>query len=298
MSGILFFSVLGISVVNYQVSRRAVRHELMASALPLTRDTIFSEIQNELMRPIFLSSLMANDTFLKDWVLGGERDLDSITKYLGEIAEKYGFFTTFFVSARTSNYYHQAGIQKQVSPEDSHDVWFYNFVDSGIPFDLEVDTNEAQQNELAIFINFRVEGYDGGLLGVTGVGLQVTQMARTLRYYRDKYGRQVFLVSPDGVIQVHPDVRMTQAASIHDIEGLSSVAPAILDNRGEPSDYIFERDGRTFLLTARYVPDLNWFLLVEQDESVSMAAVRENFIRTMALGLVASVITVDRKSVV
>ena len=37
-------------------------------------DTLYSEIQQDLLKPIFVSSLMAHDTFLRDWVLDGEKD--------------------------------------------------------------------------------------------------------------------------------------------------------------------------------------------------------------------------------
>jgi len=38
---------------------------------------------------------MANDTFLKDWVINGETNLASITRYLFKIKMKYGFFLPF-----------------------------------------------------------------------------------------------------------------------------------------------------------------------------------------------------------
>ncbi len=73
LSAILLLSILGVSVFNYRVSREAVRSEILDSGLPLTRDTIYSEIHGALMEPLFVSSLMANDTFLKDWAVQGEQ---------------------------------------------------------------------------------------------------------------------------------------------------------------------------------------------------------------------------------
>ena len=107
---ILLFGFLTTNIVNYNVSRDLVRESIIGDSLPLARDNIYSEIQRDLMRPIFVSSLMANDTFLKDWVINGETNLASITRYLFKIKMKYGFFSSFFISNETRNYYHSNGL--------------------------------------------------------------------------------------------------------------------------------------------------------------------------------------------
>lgn len=91
--------------MNYHVSKAAIRESIVASELPLTSDNIYSEIQKDLIRPIFVSSMMASDTFLRDWALAGERDAGQIVKYLREVKVRYGAFTSFFVSERTRTYY-------------------------------------------------------------------------------------------------------------------------------------------------------------------------------------------------
>src|SRR5687768_17241688 len=70
----------GIALFNYFTSRAAISESLVASTLPLTSDNIYSEIQKDLLRPVLISSLMASDTFLHDWVLEGEKDIGSITR--------------------------------------------------------------------------------------------------------------------------------------------------------------------------------------------------------------------------
>ena len=80
---------LATSFASYFTSRSSLKKEITLNTLPLTSDNIYSEIQRDLLRPIFICSLMANDTFLRDWVLNGEADPAEITKYLKEIKEKY-----------------------------------------------------------------------------------------------------------------------------------------------------------------------------------------------------------------
>ncbi|HWU82572.1 MAG TPA: GGDEF domain-containing protein, partial [Methylophilaceae bacterium] len=76
------------SFASYFVSRETIRESIIEDELPLTSDNIYSEIQKDLVRPTFISSMMASDTFLRDWIIDGEKDLAQITKYLGEIRQR------------------------------------------------------------------------------------------------------------------------------------------------------------------------------------------------------------------
>ena len=92
------------SLNSFFVSRSALRAEIAAHALPLTSDDIYAAIQRDLKLPVFISGLMAADTFFRDWVLDGERDADKIRKYLLAIQTRYNTITSFFVSNRTGIY--------------------------------------------------------------------------------------------------------------------------------------------------------------------------------------------------
>jgi diguanylate cyclase (GGDEF)-like protein len=289
---ILLSGFLLTNVISYQSSKKSVKTSIIDNSLPLARDNIYSEIQKDLTRPIFVSSLMANDTFLKDWVLGGEKDQLLIQKYLLEIKDKYHFFSSFFVSDISQTYYHFKGALKKISPENSHDDWYYNFKNLQVDYDLNVDTNEAALNHLTIFINHRLVGYDNQLLGVVGVGLDFDRVATLMDYYKKKYNRDVYMVSPDGMIQVHTDKSKIATQSIYDVTGLSAIAKKILDSKDTPS--FFEYDSKTthILLTSRFIHELDWYLLVEQDESLALKSIKNTFIQNFFISLVITFATI------
>ena len=78
LSAGFFATTLG----SYHVSREAIREAIIARELPLTSSNIYSKIQKDLVRPVLISSTMANDTFVRDWVLKGERNVDEMARYL------------------------------------------------------------------------------------------------------------------------------------------------------------------------------------------------------------------------
>ncbi len=92
LSSVLIVAFVSTSMISYLVSKQRYRAGALDETLPLISNNILSEVQRDLMMPIHVSSLMANDTFLKDWVLAGEEDPERVTKYLKEIKSKYGFF--------------------------------------------------------------------------------------------------------------------------------------------------------------------------------------------------------------
>lgn len=296
MTLILFLGFFLINFLNYKMSRNTVRENLVNSALPLTSNNIYSEIQQDLIRPIFISSLMANDTFLKDWSMEGEKDISKITNYLKEIRDKYGFFSVFLVSENTGNYYHFKGIQKKISKEDTHDVWYYAFKATNKEYVLDVDTDEAADGTLTIFINHRLNDSSGNLLGVTGVGLKLESVANSLKEYGHNYNKEIYLVDDKGTIQVHEDKSMVEKVKIHNLEGLGEIAGKILEKKTESDTsgtfYEFDKNGKHILLLVRYIPEFNWFLMVEHNETGSMTEIRQNFATNLLIGLSITLIVI------
>jgi len=292
LSFILIVAFVVINILSYQVAKDSVRSGIINSSLPLTRDNIYSEMQADLMRPIFVSSLMSNDTFLKDWALGGEKDKGKIQKYLREIKERYGFFSSFFVSEISGNYYHYNGLLKKISRENAHDVWYYNLIDSGKSYVLDVDSDEASQNALTIFINHRLEDYEGNLLGVTGVGLKMDKVSSTLAKYRIKYKRNIYLVDGDGVVKVHYDKTLIGKANIHHLPGIDAYADAILGLKDQENVYEYESKNRHILLISRYIPELDWHLIVEQDQNEALETINNNLLHSMVIAAIIIMVVI------
>ncbi|MBT6883732.1 MAG: hypothetical protein HOA30_06700, partial [Rhodospirillaceae bacterium] len=136
---ILVAGFVTTSLLSYQVSKANLRDALIGNELPLTSDNIYSEIQRDLLRPVFVSSMMADDTFVRDLLLDGEQNPDKMTRYLDEIRKKYGMFTSFLVSEKTRNYYHYKGITQVIDENDPADAWYFRVRDMQATHELNVD---------------------------------------------------------------------------------------------------------------------------------------------------------------
>lgn len=296
---ILVAGFLGINLLNYSVSSASVRSALIDNELPLTSNNIYSEIQASLLRPIYISSLMANDTFLKDWMIEGEEDVAKVSKYLLEIRDRYQVSSTFVVSANSGNYYHFDGILKQVSPKVPKDAWFYSMADHEGEYRVDVDYNEANRNTLTIFVNHKLFDYDGHFIGVAGLGLDVTSVASMIERYQHDYHREIYFVDHQGQVKSHWDESLIDRVNILTQPGIQTVAEELLN--GENGMLIYPQGRDQILLSYRYIPELDWFLLVAQPESEALAPLRHALYFNLAVGalitllvLIISGITVNR----
>lgn len=273
---------------GYFVSKQAIRESIIGSELPLTSSNIYSEIQRDLVRPILISSTMASDTFVREWVLRGERDPAAMSRYLQEVKARYGAFSSFFVSDRSSVYYTGEGILKKVSPNEARDAWYYRVRELAEPYEINVDPDLANKDALTIFINYRVFDFNGKYLGATGIGLTVDAVRRLIADYQQRFERTIYFVDASGEIVLFGDTTHRPHQKVSEIDGLNDLMPRIY--REKRGSFAYEGDGKRRLLNVNYLPELKWYLFVEKDEDDALADIRRALVINLAACLLVTLV--------
>lgn len=281
---VLSLGFMVTALVNYVTARNLIREAIISSELPLTSDNIYSEIQKDLVRPIFISSMMSGDTFLRDWMLAGEKDNSKILRYLSDVKERYGAHTAFLVSEQSRNYYQADGVLKQVNPKAERDIWYYRVRGMAEPYEINVDPDMANKDTLTIFVNYRVLDFQGSFLGATGVGLTVDSVRSLINEYQTRYHRTIYFVDADGRLTLFAGEHAL-GRNIAEVEGLGQLAPGILESREGGTFEYQGADGSNHLLNVRYIPELHWYLFVEKREDEALGGIR----RTLYVNLLISV---------
>lgn len=249
------------SLISYFVANNSLDEYIQTNTLPLTSDNIYSEIQRDVLPTVVISSLMAQDTFVRDWILAGEKNPDLIIRYLKNIQTRYKTDTAFFISDSTHNYYHSSGILKQVKKTDHQDSWYFKINSLEEDVEINVDTDTANMSQTSFFVNHKINDYEGNYLGAIGVGLSSKMVSEMIEYYQKSYDRQVYFADASGKITLHGP-HYQGAESLHQTEGLSALADQVLTN--QTGSYSYIKDGNEIFLKTRYIPELSWYLLVEQ----------------------------------
>jgi len=284
MTGFLFTSFL-----SYYTADDSIRKQVAKTTLPLSSDNIYSEIQRDLLLPIFISSMMAKDTFVRDWVLGGESDKTAIVKYLKEVQMHYGTVTSFFVSERTRYYYHSTGILKPINTFDKQDDWYFRVQKMPQDYEINVDIDTADQTSFTIFINHKVYDYSGNYIGAIGVGLAVDAVKRLIENYKVNYNREVYFIDKNGEV-ILSGIDNKEHSNIHNTPYLSGFASQILSSPTSSIEY--EGNGHKNYLNSRLVSEFGWYLIVAQQENEAEIRIQKTLMLNLGVSFIISIIII------
>ncbi|MBA3033622.1 MAG: sensor domain-containing diguanylate cyclase [Gammaproteobacteria bacterium] len=287
VSFLLFAGFFATTLFGYYVSKQAIRDAIIDQDLPLTSSNIYSEIQKDLVRPVLIASTMASDTFLRDWVLQGEQNVSEMARYLDEIKKRYGAFSSFFVSEKSGIYYTSAGVLKRVAQVEPRDAWYYRVRAMQEDYEINVDPDLANQDALTIFINYRVHDFSGNYIGVTGVGLTVDAVRHLIGEYQQRFKRTIYFVDGQGKVVIFGN-RVDRDPNLRAAAGLGELVERILKDKS--GSYQYQANGDNHILNVNYLPELKWYLFVEQNEEPALAEIRQTLYVNLGISLVVTLV--------
>lgn len=252
-----FFAITMIASAVSSVFGMQKRNERdMEEEYEIIASGVYEAVQSELLKPIYTSLTMANDVFLID-MLQQEKDytqaeaVAKLQEYLTGLKETLGAQTVFVVSEETKRYYTQDGLNKVIDPaKDEHDVWYPFFLNTRKPYDLDIDTDQVNGDSWTVFVNTRIEGKNGEVLGVCGLGLSMSRMQELLQQYEKSYGIKVNFIDSKGLVLVDTDSVNIENAILHDVQ-----------YGNEKDGYTYTNQNGEYVLM-RYVESLNWYLVI------------------------------------
>lgn len=70
----------------------------------------------------------------------------------------------FLVSVSTNNYYNFNGLDRNLARGEDENVWYYNFLQSGEEYSLNIDNDEVAgaANKITLFVNCRIRDASAG----------------------------------------------------------------------------------------------------------------------------------------
>lgn len=292
ITALLFTLSTSLTVINYIVSMEFTQSQLKNSSLPLTVDNIYTEIQKQIIEPNLISSMMAHDTFMKDWLANEESDTDKIVRYLDTIQNKYKMSTTFLVSEKTRNYYTAKGFIEKAEPDNPNNAWYFAFKNKPEVHEINIDHNEHIGTSLFMFINHKIFDKDFHLLGTTGVGLKTSYINDMLKRFRQVYKFNVYFVDEAAQIVIS-EHRENSPGYLEEAPGLDQLKldqlKLDLVNSGSQI-YEYTKNNEVYLLNRKYIPELDLYLMVEAKMDDFTENVKKTFHLNIAITLLLTLI--------
>jgi len=251
---------VSISTVNYYISIQQSKKQLKTISLPLSLDNIYTEIQKNIVQPYLVSSMMANDTFVQNWLKNSEQDQSKIIEYLSSIKNKYNMFSTFLVSNITKNYYTHDSFIEKIDSKNKHNQWYFNFVNDQNIHEINIDSNKNLSNSLMMFINYKILDNNYKLIGATGVALKTQYINNMLKLFRQKYGFKVTFFDNVGNV-VLSENNYNSYTSIENSEILKPIKEKIISKESNMIE--FEKNNEKYIINTKYIDELNLYLIIE-----------------------------------
>lgn len=261
---------LATTLSSYYTSRAALRENIISTELPLVSNAVYSEVRNDLVRPVQVARALSSDVFLHDWIDRGEQDPQLLSRFLGNIREQNHTTSAFFVSQRTQTYYDQNGVFEQMDPGHKTSAWFYQFRDSAAPWEVVIDPARR-----TMFVNCRVVDNQGRFAGVVGIGITVEQLLAMIDNYQRVFDRTLYFVDGNRQLVLTGAAGQLAASKGLSIDRIAALAPLgahLMPLRDGTFDYAF--NGEQHYVNARFIAELNWYLLVDRHDSDLMKPVR------------------------
>lgn len=269
---LLFIGFFTTSFFSYKIATDLAKNELKYKSLPLSSDNVYSEIQRDILKPNLVSSLMAQDTFMINWMIDGEQDIKQITTYLSTIMNKYNTSSSFLVSDKTKNYYYPKGILKEMSPNNKRDIWFYRVKNIVDEYESNIDIDLAANDSITIFTNYKVKDFNGNFLGATGVGLKTSHVSNLLKTYKEKYNHEIYLINKDNKILISSKDKQDTYSKDNFMHKVINTF-----NKNDLSTQEYYKNSEKYILNIRYIDELNLYLCVEAKEGYFTKELEETF---------------------
>jgi hypothetical protein len=264
---LLTLAMLAVSALTFVNAGNTARSAIINEALPLTSDLVFAEVQSQLARTVSISAEMAGNTFLHTWANAASEDAEKIVPYLRNVQRRSETDTAFFVSERSRKYYDINGILRVVDAKQKADDWYFRTRKMPEAYELNAYSDEVNRDKITVFINYRTLDARGKFLGMTGVGVTLETLNSLIGDLKKRFDRRVYFVNQKGEIMLEHDQASELHGSIRAEAGLSDVASQLLNTSVPSVQTSYQRTGARIHVHSRFVPELKWFLLVEQDEA-------------------------------
>lgn len=160
-------------------------------------------------------------------------------------------------------------------------------VNKQLPLTATTISSDLRDQRLGLFVNPSPSAYQKQYLSEINYGLDQEKLNQMLELYQKEYGHNIYLVNHEWKIVAQNSQSIVNGNSnLHDISAFRELTQNISKNKA--SSFELQHRGDTYLVNARYLPELDWYLFVDSSASKATANIRQAFYLNLCVGLFAT----------
>ncbi len=292
---LILLAFLVISFFNYQNEKNAIEQRILVEEVPILIDNVNALVQKELNLPITLTGVTAKNPLILKWLETGETNNQSITNYFKMLKKETNARVVNLVSDKSQKFYNDYGAVKVVKVTEPRDFWYFNFKKSGKQKEFNIGITNL--DSMAFFVNYRIEDEKGNFLGVTGMGLGLNQLIKSILNKQIGKRGNIFLIDKEGFIKVHRNADLIHKnkfdnadKSIKKLEYINQIANDILKN--QKNTFYYSKNGEKMVVHTKFIPEFDWFLIIEVSENEILAPIFTLFVENIIWGLFITAVVI------
>lgn len=279
--------VVSLGLVFNQLSKKDV--EIISET---TAHLVYEQINKTIDAPVKISETMANDLFLHNFIESksvNNESIKTIKNYLAMYQKNYQFDSIFFISAKTLNYYHyKNGLDRTLNKNNAEDKWFFDFIKSDKNYEINIDNDQAFNDNITVFANYKILSKDNELLGVIGVGSKVDKIQAYISNLEKENSLKIFIADNNGQIEISSDINEFDNKNVFELEELNEPK-----NRNIPlqNGLLYKNwTSKTTYLTHSYFSDVEWHLLVQKNTKMYLDELWLAFTMMIIISLIVIIV--------
>lgn len=291
---LIFIAFAGISIYNYQKSKSQIESRIFNKELPAYIKNMGFEISQELVEELVVGKLSSNTAFLHEQLRSRQLNEKEIVEYIRLVKQRHNTNLTI-TSHQTKQYITAEGVQRVIS--EKTDPWYFDFISQNKATAFNID-RDYTSGVTMLFVNNKIVDADGAVLGNISLSLSLEEIKTFVLSQKFGETSRAMMVDKNGAIKIHGDTtqidgdqKQAGLNNIHRLEGYSSIADRLLSNHGQALE--FKRtDGEDMIIISKYIPEFDWYLLVEVTKDELLAPVKQAFLSSLIFGLVITLIII------
>lgn len=247
---------LVVASVGLNQASSVYQNRVEHSDVPNLLRSISHALDAEIGEMVTVADIIAHNPAFIDIAQSDTTDAASMVDELGELAQRFNLSNASFADRETARYWNQDGFLRQLDPNSAGDGWFFAYRNSGARHSAEVyvdpDTHAAD-----LFVN--VQQLDGR--GLSGVSRSFDAMQAYLGSFELEQTGFVYLVDATGLVRVHPDASLLNAATLSELYARDDAHERLLGDTGQQARW--QVQGDDYLVASQPIERMGWYVVAQ-----------------------------------
>lgn len=270
-----------LSILEYEISQKS--------------SVVYAEICPQLLDAIETSKRMAKDGFLISYLSADDTyDMESfkntILRHLISYYKYNKFDGVFLVVEKNMAFYTQDGFISKITEDKDRHSWHDIFISQPKEYDINIDFDKSirANNEISFFVNHKVMDWSGHILGTIGVYIHLDRLMSKLFELESKSNISIAIIDDKGFLQLSSDQTSLSQIEWTEITGNRIIFDKLTEIRTNYSsskmdEALFENPEANTFVSIKYLPQLQWFIVVERNMSNFYNKFKNNILISAAI---------------